>query len=60
MKRTVVTRLLLALGAGGALIAGTCTVDLRDAVVTGAMDYVSGTTTEILSSLITAPGEDEP
>ncbi len=38
--------------AGGTLWGTSCTTDLRDAIVTGTYDAVSGTTTNLLTAAI--------
>jgi hypothetical protein len=46
-------KLLLILVVLGPLLLGAqCTTDFRDAVLGGAVDYVSGTTTSLLEQLI--------
>lgn len=60
MMKTQLQRSKMAMVAavGCSLAVTSCAVDLRDAVLTGALDYVSGTTTQLLSQLIIL-GDDE-
>lgn len=58
MKRIMSLGLRLVLCAAGcSLTATSCAVDFRDALVVGAMDYISGTTTQLLSQLIILPDD---
>ncbi len=45
---------LVALAVTFPLLAWGCTAALRDAFIAGAYDFVSGTTTEVLNTLVTA------
>lgn len=48
-----ITKLLMAMCLAGGTLSGTsCTTDMRDAVLTGTYDFVSGTTTDLLSEMI--------
>ena len=47
---------LAACGVGATVLAASCATDLRDAVAIGAMDYVTGATTELLGELINLSG----
>ncbi len=59
MKRCISLGLRLLLCATGCSLAATsCALDIRDAFVSGALDYVSGTTTQLLSQLIILPGDE--
>lgn len=42
----------LLISLSGSLMAAGCTLELRDAVFGGLMDFVSGTTTTVLESLL--------
>lgn len=57
MKRTAnrLTR-LAACALGSTVLASACAADLRDAVTTGTIDFVTGTTTEVLGSLLDFSG----
>lgn len=48
-----------ACGVGATVLAASCATDLRDAVAVGAMDYVTGATTELLGSLLNLTAADE-
>lgn len=52
MKKTLVKWLMLAGLAGPTLTAVNCATDFRDAVLSGAMDYVAATTTALLERFI--------
>lgn len=41
------------------MLASACAADLRDAVTTGAIDFITGTTTEVLSSLLDFSAAEE-
>ena len=48
-----ITKWLMILGvAGGTLMGTSCATDMRDAVVSGAYDFLSGTTTDFLNSIV--------
>lgn len=53
MHRTMnrLTR-MAAVALGSTVLATSCATDLRDAVTTGAIDYVTAATTEVLASLL--------
>ncbi len=38
--------------AGGTLCGTSCTTDMRDAIIGGAYDFLSGTTTDFLSGIV--------
>ena len=40
------------LSAGAALAGVSCTTDLRDSLINGVMDYVSGNTTDLLNGVL--------
>lgn len=51
MKR--IRNLVMALClAGGTLCGTSCTTDMRDAIMSGAFDFLSGTTNDFLSGLV--------
>ena len=50
MKR--IKRIVLVLSSAVLLLGGTCAVNARDALVTGAMDFVSGATTDFMHTLL--------
>jgi hypothetical protein len=56
MERIVMTIprkwLVLVMLCGAAVLGSSCAVNLRDAVVSGALDFVSGSTSNLLSSLL--------
>jgi len=59
MKRCMSLALRLLIGTAGCSLAATsCALDIRDAFVSGALEYVSGTTTQLLSQLIILPGDE--
>lgn len=43
---------MAAVALGSTVLATSCATDLRDAVTTGAIDYVTAATTEVLASLL--------
>ena len=53
MKKTLRSLMLVAV-AGSTLWGMNCTTSLRDAAIGGALDYVTGTTAELLSAYVPA------
>ncbi len=51
MKKLKVWLMVLCLG-GGTMMGTSCTTDMRDAIISGAYDFLSGTTTDLLNSMI--------
>jgi len=47
--------LALVLLGGAALLGSSCVTNLRDAIVGGALDFVSGSTSSFLSTLLQLP-----
>ena len=48
-----IRNLMMAIGlAGGALCGTSCTTDMRDAVISGVYDSLSGTTTDLLTRMV--------